>query len=468
MARVLLVEPDDDLKQKEFERERINTPINLVYLATAIEDRHDVKIYDRNLHPGDEDYVKILKEYKPDIVGFTTMTTAMIYDVMHLGELTKKIEKKITIVVGGIHASVEPDSVLREPYVDYIIRGEADEAFLEFCDIFDKNPGKLKNLKNVNKNHMRSFVDMTKLKIPNYDLLELDKYDHTYIMLSRGCTGNCTFCCSTRTWSINGKPYVRSYTTKQIIEFFRKIIEEHGIKTFSIVDDNFVANKTQAIEVCKYLKDKGVHFFCFARADSMDDEIMKALKEAGCHTIQIGIESGSQRVLNFLAKRTTVEQNINAIRLCKKYGITCDASFMVGLPTETKEELDMTLNFVKKYKPDLPNAKIYLPMPGAPLFDFCISKGLLKKPTTLKDWVEWTGNQLTIEVKHKVNDIPEEYIVRTIQKIISINFHKNKLKRLQYWMTVGDYRYILKSAKRFFIWRGKLVLPFIGMRSRKY
>lgn len=465
MAKVLLVEPNDDLKNKEFKRERINTPINLTYLATVIEDKHEVKIYDRNLHPNDKDYIKFLKEYKPDIVGLTTMTTPMIYDLIHIGNLTKEVFNKAIIIVGGIHASVEPESVLKESYVDYIMRGEGDEAFLEFCNTFDKNPKKLEKLKNINNNPLRPFVDIAKLKIPNYDLLELEKYEHTYVMLSRGCTGNCTFCCSPRSWGIRGKPFVRSYTTKQIINFFENLVEKHKIKTFSIVDDNFISNKPQMIEVCKYLKRKRVHFFCFARADSLDDLVLKTLKEAGCHTIQIGLESGSQRVLTLLGKRTTVQQNIRAIKGCQKYGITCDGSFMVGLPTETTEEVNMTLNFVKKYKPDLPNAKIYLPLPGAPLFDYCVSRGLIKKPDTLEEWANWTGNALTIEVKHKVSEIPNEYLVKTIQKIISVNFHRNKLKRLKYWLSIGDFKYVLKSAKRFFIWRGGLVLPFVGMRK---
>ncbi|MFH1607959.1 MAG: radical SAM protein [archaeon] len=467
MARVLLIEPHDDLKNNEFRRERINTPINLVYLGTAIEDKHEVKIYDRNIYPHDEDYTKLLKEYKPDIIGLTSMTTPMLHDVMHLGKLTQSVLEGAIIVVGGIHASVDPDSVLKEPYIDYIIRGEGEEAFLEFCDTFDKNPKKLGKLKNVNKNPLRPFIDVAKLKLPNYDLLELKKYGHIYVVLSRGCSGNCTFCCSTRSWGVNGKPCVRSYTSEQMIEFFRKLIEKYKIKTFSIADDNFLSNREQTIEVCKYLKNKGVHFFCFARADDLDNEVLKVLKDAGCHTIQIGIESGSQRVLNFLNKRTTIQQNIDAVKKCMRHGITCDASFMVGLPTETVEEINMTLNFVKKYKPDLPNAKIYLPLPGAPLFDYCVSRSLITKPETLEEWVKWTGNTLKIEVKHKVSEIPDEHIIRTIQKIISTGFHRNKIKRLRYWLNVGDYRHILKSAKRFLIWRDGVVLPFIGMRNFK-
>ena len=468
MAKVLLIQPNDDLKNKDSSlKDRLNTPMNLIYLGTAIEDKHKVKIYDRNLHINDEDYLTLLKEYEPDIIGFTTMSANMLYDVMYLGKLTKKVYNKAIIIIGGVHALAEPESILNEPYVDYILRGEGEEAFLEFCDTFDKNPKELGKLKNINNNPLRPFVDLTKLKLPNYDLLEFEKYDHVYVMFSRGCTGNCTFCCSTRNWGIKGRPCVRSYSAKQMIEFLGNLIEKHKTKTFSIVDDNFVTDKSRAMEVCEYLKNKDVHFFCLGRADSLDDEMLTALKEAGCHTIQMGIESGSQRVLNFLAKQIILQQNIDAIKRCQKHGITCDASFMTGLPTETLEELNMTLDFVKKYKPDLPNAKIYLPLPGSPLFDYCISKNLIQKPTTLEGWADWTGDMLTIKVKHKVSNISEEQVVNITQKIISTGFHRNKLKRLKYWLSVGDYKHILKSAKRFFIWRGKLVLPFVGMRNSK-
>ncbi len=462
MAKILLIEPNDDLKNKDFMKDRINTPINLVCLGTAIEDKHKVKIYDRNIYPNDEDYIEFLKEYNPDIIGITSMTSPMLCDVIHLGKLTKNILNKVTIIVGGVHASIEPESFLKEPYIDYVLRGEGEEAFLEFCDVFDKDKSKLKKLKNINLNPLRPFVDMSKLKIPNYKLLELEKYDHVYVLLSRGCTGNCTFCCSTRTWGM----CVRSYTTPQIIEFFEELIEECKIKTFSIVDDNFISNRSQALEICKYLKGKGVHFFCLARADSVNDEILKALKDAGCHTLNLGIESGSQRILNFLGKRISVQQNINAIQACRRNGITCDANFMVGLPTETVEELNMTRDFAQKYKPDIPNAKIYLPLPGAPLFDYCVSRGLTKKkPKTLEEWIDWIGSFLTIKVKHRVSEIPEEYIIKTIREIISIGFHRNKIRRLFYLLSVGDFKHILKSSKRFFIWRGELILPFIGMKS---
>jgi radical SAM superfamily enzyme YgiQ (UPF0313 family) len=457
MAKVLLVQPHEDLTKK-YERARTNTPITLIILGTAIKNKHEVKIYDRNFNANDKKFIEFLQSYNPDIVGFTSMTAPMLFDLMRLGKLVKKILPKTIVIVGGVHASVEPDSVLNEPYVDYIIRGEGDEAFLEFCDTFDKNPKKLGKLKNINKNPLRPFVDLEKLEVPDFDLVDLKKYDHVIVMLSRGCTGNCTFCCSTRRWGINGKPCVRTYKTEKIIQFFKDLIEKHKVKTFSIADDNFLSLREQTFKICKYLEGKDAHFFCFARADDIDDEMLEMLKKAGCHTIQIGIESGSQRVLDFLNKKITVQQNIKAIECCKRNGITCDASFMTGLPTENVEELNMTKAFVKKHKPDIPNAKIFCPLPGAPLFDFCVTRGLLKKPETLREWADWTGEITFIKTRHNTSKIPDNYLVKTTRDIVLTGFYRNKLRRLVYWTKAGEFRHVLNSVRRLFVWRGDNVI----------
>ena len=184
MAKVLLIQPHRDLKIIDSE-EKYAIPSSLLVVATAIKDKHSVKIYDRNVEIGDKRFFEFLKKDNPDIIGFTAMTSAMLLDIIHLGPLIKKENKKIIIVIGGVHPTIEPDSVLNEKYVDYIIRGEADEAFLEFCDIFDKNPKKLGTLKNINKNELRPLMNMDKLKFPDYSLINLKKYNQVFIMTTR-------------------------------------------------------------------------------------------------------------------------------------------------------------------------------------------------------------------------------------------------------------------------------------------
>src|SRR3989344_1798760 len=121
MAKVLLVNPHEDIRDRN-KKVLSFTPLSLVYLGTAIEDKHEVKIYDRNLYNNDERYVNFLKNYNPDIVGFTSVVSTMLYDLMHLGKLTKKTLPKAIIIIGGVQATVDPDTILNEPYVNYVMR----------------------------------------------------------------------------------------------------------------------------------------------------------------------------------------------------------------------------------------------------------------------------------------------------------------------------------------------------------
>lgn len=445
MVKVLLIQPNENRSLGK-SSENPATPISLVYLGTAIEDYHKVKIYDRNLILDDIHFLDFLKTYKPDIIGINSITSKMLLDLMHVGKLIKKNFPSITIVVGGVHATVEPDSLLEKSYIDWVIRGEGELAFLEFCNTFDENPENLKNLKNVNKNPLRPFVDMDKLKLPNYNLIDVKKYGLFYINMSRGCPGNCSFCYSPRMWRIDDKPCIRCYTLDRTKELFKKLVEEHGMKVFSVVDDNFIPMKSRAIEICKFLERYDLNFWCLGRADYINDEILKSLKKAGCHTIQAGLESGNQRVLDFLNKRITIEKNIEAIKCCKRNGIFLDGSFMIGITTETEDEMDDTIKVIKTYNPDVVNINIFNPLPGTPIFEYCIEKGLIKKPKNLEEWAEWVTSFLNVQ--HNTSNISDEVLRETIKEMRMFGFYKNKVKRFFYWIKQKEYDYAFKGIKR--------------------
>lgn len=453
MAKVLLIQPHDDRRTCRESKDPW-TPLSLVYIGTSIEESHSVKIYDRNLNLSDEDLFDYINNYKPNIIAFTSMTSTMLLDLIHIAQKLKSKFPKILIVVGGVHATLEPESFLNENYIDYVVRGEGDSAFLDFCNTFDKNVKKLKDLKNINLNPLRPYVNMDDLKIPNYNLLDLRKYEHFFVSISRGCPGNCNFCYSTRQWGINGQPFVRSFSVEKSIELFKKIVEEYNRKVFSIVDDNFISFKTKASKICKFLEKYKLYFWCFARVDFINDEILRAVKRAGCHTIQIGAESGSQRILDFLNKKTTIQQNINAINCCKKNKITCDASFMIGLPTETEKEMDQTRNFIKKYRPDIANVKIYNPLPGAPLFDYCLEKKLINKPKNLQEWAIWTGGHRT--VNNNSSTISVNNLLKLSQELWSVGHYRAKIKKFIFWLKARQFKVIFIGIKRIIKSKGKL------------
>ena len=441
MARVLLIQPNGN-REVVKTIELPYTPISLVYLGTAIEDKHQIKIFDRNLDLKDETLLNLIISYNPDIIGISSTTTEALHDIIYLGKLIKKNMPSKIIVVGGVHATIDPDSLLKEPYVDYVIRGEGESALLDFCNTFDTNPKELKNLMNINNNPLRPFIDMNELKLPNYNLIDLKKYDVFYINLSRGCPGNCTFCYSSKMWGKNGRPYIRALSTERAKEFFKELIEKYNIKTFCIGDDNFVPFKSRAVEICNSLEQYNLNFFCFGRSDYLDDRIIQALKKAGCHTIQIGVESGSQRILDFLNKKVKVQQNINAIECCKRNGIKVEASTMIGITSETIAEMNETVEFIKKYKPSLVSMRIFNPMPGTPLFEYCLEKKYFKKPETLEEWANWAGDFCTI--KQNTSEIPDELLIKTYNELRKVGLIKVRLKRLLFWVKTGEFKYLYK------------------------
>jgi len=465
MAKVLLVQPHYD-RRVETISGKPPVPLTLIYLGTAIEDKHSVKIYDRNLNLDDAEFFKTIEAFKPNIIGFTLMTSEMIFDFLYLGPLIKEKYPKILIIAGGVHITIDPTSVLKKEYVDYIIRGEGEEVLQEFCDTLDKDPEKLKTLKNVNYNPLRPFVNLDDLKLPNYNLIDIENFGTFYIGFSRGCPGNCSFCYSCGMWGKDNHPFIRSYSKEKSIEMMRNIIEDHKVKVFSIIDDNFVPFKSRAKAICSFLEKYNVHFFCFGRADFIDDEILQALKKAGCHTVQTGFESGSQRILDLLNKKITVKQNYEAVKCCKRNKITCDASFMIGLPTETLEDLEETKKFIKTSKPDIINLKIFLPLPGAPLFDFCVENNLLKKPTTLEEWAPWTGGMG--RVRHNVSKISDQVLTDSAKELWKVSFYKTKIKKFFFWIRAGEFKYALKGIKRVFrIGDRDVRLPFLGYIKTK-
>jgi len=458
MAKVLLIQPHNDLTQ--LSRRENSAPITLIYLATYIKNKHEVKIYDRNLHEGDSEFLYFLKKFSPDIIGFQSKTCEMLYDIMHLGPKIKEELPDCLLIVGGNHATLEPDSVLNESYVDYIVRGEGEEVLLEICNIIDKAKAKtqkkeqINKLKNINKNPTRPFLDVNKLAPPDYELCELKKYTQFHMGTTRGCPGECSFCGNVELWGINGKPCIRPYNVEKTIELFKELIEKYGIKVFNISDDDFLVFRRRCLEVCNFLqkRHKGdISFMALARADYIvnNEMCVKPLKKAGCHTIQMGIESGSQRVLNFLNKNISIATQAKSIEICKKAGLIVDASFMIGLPTETVSELMMTKRFIEKYKPDIADVKIFNPYPGTKVYNDLIEQGKIKPPKNLLEWAEWTGTLR--EIKNNFSEIPDELLWKTANEMWGFNYYRARLKKALYWIRKGEIKYTLKQTRRLLI-----------------
>lgn len=456
MAKVLFIQTNYDIDHPE---ERTPwMPLALMQLATFIKEKgHEAIILDRNLYFDNKRLIYILKKFNPDIVGMTCYTSTMIKDMKQVARVTKENSSAL-VIIGGVHATLEPKSLLDFQYIDYVVRGEGEEALFEICEIIDKKRAIEKNIakiKNVNFNPMRPFINLNDLPIPDYDLLEVRKYPVATFFTSRGCPGRCTFC-------YNLGRTLRFHNTDKTIEGITRVLDKYKIREFTIADDNFANLSKRTERICQALSKYNSIFHIFLRVDQTYDKVMQNLRKAGCWSIQFGFESGSQRMLDFLHKDVTVQQNINAIKQCRKYRIFVDGSFMVGLPTETIEEMKQTVNFIRKYKPDAVDIKFYSPYPSTELYEYSIKKGLLTRPKTIDEWEHFCNLK---EGEPNLSNVPTDLLLKTINELsktsYSIYFKKALLLLLN-----GHLNYTLFKTK--LILKNKLKLKHDTQKPREF
>jgi len=375
-------------------------PLGLAYLASMVRDEHNVKIVDSLA----EDYTysdveRIIREYDPDVVGITS-TTSMMPDAYEVAKIAKMHNENVKVIMGGPHVTFVPKRTFEEcPYIDFIIRGEGELTFKELIDALEKGKDASKILGlsinlggKVRDNPPRPLIkDIDTIPIPSYDLLPMEKYRvdgvrFGTIMTSRGCPFNCVFCSSSlqfgRRW--------RGHSDSRVIEELRILHDDYKIREIEFLDDTFTLNRSRAIRIAERIREEGldISWSASSRVDLFTDEVAQAMKSGGCHTVYFGIESGSQRILDFIGKRITPEQSIAAVRKAKKHGLKALGSFIIGFPDETREEVEKTIKFSRRVGVEYAQFTIATPYPGTRLWYYALSKNLIltfnwRKYTTL-------------------------------------------------------------------------------------
>ena len=227
----------------------------------------------------------------------------------------------------------------------------------------------------------------------------------------------------------------RGKSTDRVIEEINYLIEKAKTKWVVFGDDNFTCNKNRLHEICNKILEESLDIWwrCESRVDYANRDSLALMKKAGCHVVYFGVESGSQRLLDLIKKDTTIKQVENAFNNCKELGIAASGAFIVGLPTETKEELYMTRDLALRLPLWGITVKSYVPYPGSDLYDFCVKNGLFTAPNDLEGWgniSSWDG--VTINVSQ--SDSEE---IDKVQKEIEMNV---RVQNLPY--------YILYSLRR--------------------
>jgi anaerobic magnesium-protoporphyrin IX monomethyl ester cyclase len=318
---------------------------------------------------------EIILEKKPNVVALTMMSVDYNPAIETI-KIIKKVSPETIIVVGGPHPTLMLEEIKNETNIDYIIVGEGEISFTELLENIKKGNPSGRVIKGVVPENLDAlpFADRELFEDLEYPLL-VEGFDKPFISViaGRGCKFNCSFCQPAERLIFGKK--VRRRSPANMIKELNLLREKYHFKSMMIHDDCITEDRAWVMEFCRLYKENGFHqlFACQSRADILcrNEDMAAFMAEAGLKIIFIGFESGNQRILDFLRKGTRVEHNYRAAEICRKYGIKIWANYMIGIPTETKEEVMDTVNMIKTIKPDHYSPAFFTPHPGSDLFKYC-------------------------------------------------------------------------------------------------
>jgi anaerobic magnesium-protoporphyrin IX monomethyl ester cyclase len=376
-------------------------PIGLAYLASSLEaDGHEVKCLDMRIYPN-ADVKKMMKDF--DTIGISSCTPS-IKESWRLAKIAKESGK--TVLFGGPHPTSLPEESLRKS-VDIVVRGEGEETIREICSGKDKEKIlgiSYKDGEKIINNPIRPFTkDLDSLPFPARRLFDFKKYHsefhrHTVvgdILTSRGCPFNCNFCYK----AVFGREY-RMRSAKNVVEEWKSLIDM-GYEEIGIIDDNFSANQKRAIEICNMIVEKNLKVDWTAtnglRVDSVSDELFTAMKKSGCYRIALGVESGSQQILDKIGKCTNLNLIRDAVKLAKKFDLETYLFFMIGNLYDTKETVQQTIDFAKELDADYTQFTVATPYSGTQMYDDIKRDGKF----LIDDWEKFGSYENRAYFEHK-------------------------------------------------------------------
>ena len=362
-------------------------PVSLLNVAAILESVGvEVSIIDVDAEA--LSYPQILErisQFSPDLIGFTIST----YNFQEVLTWIKKIKEdtQTPIIIGGPHVSIYPVECMSHKEIDYAIIGEAELPLPEFVKAFQNGKNfdgiqslayRVKGELRIDKT-LRTVDDINSIPLYARHLIKNERYSNiltrrknfTAMLSSRGCPYLCTFC------DQKNPPY-RYRSPESFVSEIKENYEKHNIREFDIYDSTFTANRKRVIEICKLIVEQGldVGWTIRSRVDSVNEKVIHALKEAGCHTIFYGIESSNPEILKLMEKRIEIDRIRYIVGYTKDAGIDTLGFFMFGYPGETRETVEDSIKFSLELPLDYAQYSILGPMPKTEIYSYYRERGM--------------------------------------------------------------------------------------------
>lgn len=329
-------------------------PLDLLYLASILRKQgNEVRVIDY------KETFKIPTNLEFDVLIMHITNQTLELDLKILRAF-KRLNSKCKTIVFGCHPTINPEFYLKIPEINHVLKGEPEKEFMHY-------------------------QDLDKLPIPAYDLVDLDDYTCPHIkkkpfvvaLSSRGCSFDCLFCSSRLMFGRGFRPH----SAKRVVDEMEYYEKKLGVKEIFYYDDCFTLDKQRVFDVCKFKKERGLKVIwkCDTRADLLWKPMLVDMLDAGCYQLSIGVESGNQNILNGIRKGLRLENIRQTFKNCRDVGMETIAFFMLGLPNETKQTLQDSIDFAKEIDPTYVQFTIATPYIGTDFYNLALKEGWIEE-----------------------------------------------------------------------------------------
>lgn len=460
--RVLLIVPPEETyigasSHKSVDHKREHRPrFGIMSVATYLsQNRQDVEIRFLDCIALEMDFRDLEREvldFKPDLAGITCLTFTYI-DCLRTASTIKLTNPESMVCLGGFHITLYPEESLSQKDVDFVILGDGEQTMLDLVNYLDKGIPEKTDISglgfkengslfiNQNRPVMKNLDD---IPFPDYDLVDIHRYSHVLgkgninlaIESSRGCPFGCVFC------DIRHSKF-RYRSAESIVDEIERLVAK-GVHSFFTVDDNLTVIKKRVIKMCEMIVERKlkIDFKVSSRVDTVNEEVLYHLKQAGCSKLSIGMESSNQKYLDFLGKNVTVENIIETIQTAHKVGLPIFAYVMLGLPDQTREEMMEEVDFLKCHKVEYASFSLCTIYPKTLLYYQCLKNGQLDHDP----WPEYARNpKRDIKVPFASN-IYSPKVLREIQLAATRRFYFRPSSIAMHLKGINSWRAFFQKA----------------------